>query len=174
MLSRKGREIHVIQKAIFSPSVKMLKAVVFFQIFNSFCESLANIFISACLSCFCGVLLLDNKADIFFIWNLQQCTAFIICICENSRSWEGNSSWHTDLASTAINYLAESMFCYFLWSCSIFVCAVEEVTWQNHRLIFLFVYVPVNGCWAQAHSARGNIWVHLLLRNYILTSNFKC
>lgn len=62
------------------------------------------------------------------------------CICKNSKSQEDNSSWHVNPVTTTINYLAEWMLCSFLWSCSIFVCEVEMVTWENHHLILQFTY----------------------------------
>lgn len=62
------------------------------------------------------------------------------CICKNSKSQEDNSSWHVNPVTTTINYLAEWMLCSFLWSCSIFVCEVEMVTWESHHLILQFTY----------------------------------
>lgn len=145
LLSKEQNVYH--QKVVFFSLFENGEILEFILLFNSGYKSLAKIFkqsrlLGVAFVEFCFLLMML----FFLIWNLLQCTAFIICICENSRSQEGNSSWHTNLASTAINYFAESVFCYFLWSCSIFVCAVEEITWQNHQLIFLFVYVPANGC----------------------------
>lgn len=159
--------MYSIRKAGFVPSEKPQSSVSSLTPAVSHQQTFSNSW--ACWSCFRRVLLRVNNVDVFSFGICGSAQPLLSVYVEI----EGNSSWHSSPASTAINYFTESMFCYFLWSCSIFVCAVEEITWQNPWLIFLSVCVPANGCCIWAHSARGDSALHPLIGSYFLMANFK-